>query len=403
MKVAFLTPRMIVGGAETYILSKCNWLIRHGDQAIILSEWGENVKNIPLGVKHYIIQSISNPPYALSHSARKNLIFTISSILLEEKVDIIEAHNSFPIIYTLLSYKYHKKPFILNVLNEEAYVGNFQLSCATVFLNRHKLYFTLTSQMNQYIEKKIRMPLSPFVIQIPIEVRNTNDAFEEPYILSVCRMSRDKMYVKHLIKGFAEAKLSKAIPSNITLIIVGEGILFNEISLMVEELNNNLQDNSIILKGTVVGDDLHKLYKHCLFYVGMGITLLTAAAYEKACLLVGMQCKYQPFVWGYWGNNPSIDKNSIVANRSYTNGILYKDAIALIVNNSIERHEMARKAFSLFTVNYSISSVMNEWQMQYRRVQNTFSVSNMKYIVCMLNLFNSLVHPIYVLFKKLQH
>lgn len=403
MKVAFLTPRMIVGGAETYILSKCDWLLSNNHQAIILSEGGDNVRNIPLNVKHFVVQSISSPPYALSNAAKKKLLFTISSILLEEQVDIIEAHNSFPIIYAFLSFKDHKKPFILNVLNEESYKNNLQLSYITKILSKHGLYFTLTSQMNQYIERKVHFSLFPYVIPIPIEVNSAHDILESPYILSICRMSSDKMYVKHLINGFWEAKLSKAIPTDITLVIVGEGDLFSEVSLVAEKANKDLQDNSIILKGTVIGDDLQDLYKHCLCYVGMGITLLTAASYGKACLIVGMQQKYQPFIWGYWGNNPSIDKDSIVANRNYTIGILYKDAIIMIVNNSVERREMAKRALLLFTANYSISNVMNEWVIQYERVKKNFSLSNLKYIIFILNLFNSLLHPVYVLSKKLQH
>lgn len=401
MKVAFLTPRMIVGGAETYIICKCNWLRNHDHQAIILSEGGENVDNIPDGVKHFVVESISQPPYALSYSNKKKMLFTISSILLEEKVDVIEAHNTFPIIYALLSYKHHKKPFILNVLNEESYRRNFQLSFITAFLSKYALYFTLTSQMNQYIEKKVHVSLLPHIIPIPIESCGSHDVYESSYILSVCRMSSDKMYIKHLIEGFRGAKISKLIPSNITLVIVGDGILFDKVSDIVEKANRDLHDSSIILKGTVVGEQLHDLYKHCLFYVGMGITMLTAASYGKACLMVGMQRECQPFVWGYWGNNPAMDKNSIVANRNYTNRKFYKDAITNAVNNYSERQEMGKKALSLLSANYSVSKIMNEWLFQYEMLSKVFPISCLNFMVFISNLYNLLVHIVYVLFKRL--
>ena len=37
MHIAIVTPQMIVGGAETYIIIKSRWLIAHGHQVTVVS------------------------------------------------------------------------------------------------------------------------------------------------------------------------------------------------------------------------------------------------------------------------------------------------------------------------------------------------------------------------------
>lgn len=37
MHIAFVTPQMIIGGAETYIITKSRWLISHGHTVTVVS------------------------------------------------------------------------------------------------------------------------------------------------------------------------------------------------------------------------------------------------------------------------------------------------------------------------------------------------------------------------------
>ena len=62
MKIAFVTPMMVIGGAETYVINKCDWLIDRGFEVIVISEGGENVKNLPDGAEHIILKGISLSP-----------------------------------------------------------------------------------------------------------------------------------------------------------------------------------------------------------------------------------------------------------------------------------------------------------------------------------------------------
>ena len=59
MKIAFITPRMIVGGAETYIIRKAKWLTENGNEIVVISEGGCLVESLPKGVKHIQIKNIA--------------------------------------------------------------------------------------------------------------------------------------------------------------------------------------------------------------------------------------------------------------------------------------------------------------------------------------------------------
>jgi hypothetical protein len=50
--IAFFTPRMVVGGAEMYVINKSNWLINRGYNVLVLSEEGQWVDKLPSTVVH---------------------------------------------------------------------------------------------------------------------------------------------------------------------------------------------------------------------------------------------------------------------------------------------------------------------------------------------------------------
>lgn len=401
MKIAFITPRMIVGGAETYIIRKAKWLMENGNDIVVISEGGCLVESLPKGVKHIQIKNISDPPFSISYKEYQRVITTLAKVLTTEKINIIEAHNTYAIIYTFLTYKWHHIPFLLNILAEGAYDKCFELRAITRILDKHHLYFTLTDKMNVYIEKKCHCDLHPTIIPIPYDniqdYHSTTEPVTEEYILSVARLSSEKMYIKHLIKDFGELLNENLIPQNVILKIVGDGLLADDIRKHAQYVNNLVGKESVKLLGTVTGDKLESLFLRCSLYIGVGTTILISAAYSKPTIIgSGIM---QEYAFGFWGEKPDEDRNVIGGDESMiARKISFKQIIQQFYSMPVEKRRLyGIHAHNLLIKHFSINQVMTEWERCYASILSydipkTFN----KEIFC-LNLYYNLLRPLKII------
>ena len=363
MNIAFVTPKMIIGGAEQYIIVKTDWLKKNGHNSIVISAGGENVAN--LNVPHYVIKDIDTPVYHLNDKRRKELYLELTRILKEDEIDIIEAHNTWPIVHIYNSYKDHRIPFLLNVLSELSYNRNIILQCITCYLAKKQLYFTLTDNMNKYIERCCRSKLYANIIPLPIQ-KEEIPISDEPYVLSICRMSQEKMYVKALIVGFGEATIKHKIPDEYKLILVGDGPLKDEVSKIAHETNKRIGRNKIEMRGFVLGDALYKLYAGCRCYVGMGTTLLTAASYSKPCIRVGFQKDTMQYAWGYWGETFESKDEIVYTKGTVGNPIKFEKILEQIINDNELNHKIGYNSASIVNSLYGIEVIMKNWINSYK-------------------------------------
>ncbi len=367
--IAFVTPRMIIGGAESYIITKTLWLINNGFTVIVISSGGENVNNLPDEVRHFNIERIDDSPLLFKDEDYVNFIEDISNILTENRVDIIEAHNTFPVFHIAMSYRLTGIAFFANILHELSYVRNPLLAILTRKLNYFGLYYTLTSEMNNHIERTISTRLKPTILPIPVKgIEIGNDNFDQKYILSVCRLVEDKMYVKHLIDDFCKLYLSNKIARAYSLVIVGDGPLFEELEILASKFNESIQRTVIELRGTIVGDELEVLYKECSLFVGMGTSLLLAASCGKPSIIAGFTSNTEQFSWGYWGEN-ELDKDIIAGgdnqNRKKTS---LCEAIEIIVESDERSSEAGLAARKMFVKYYDFNSIMVFWKGEYIKI-----------------------------------
>lgn len=369
MKIAFVTPKFIVGGAETYIIQKSRWLIEHGYEIIVMSEGGDLVEKLPIGAKHTIVEGISRMPYEHNPLKLQRILKFISNILLVEHVDVIEAHNVSPILYVAMSYKFHRVPYLLNVLLETVYDSNFELCGLTKFLAHRGLYCTLTQNMHAYIEG--RCGTSLFVKILPIPIANPSIVKYNKmsnYVLTVCRLSEEKMYLRFLIKAFGNFISENIENKELYLYIVGDGPLWDEIAILVESVNEKVGFCAIVMKGTVLDQKLEELYENCIAYIGVGTTLLLGASYHKPVVIAG-DTTMKDLVGGFWGMQPELDEKSIIASLKYEKyQISFEKAISKIVNDDVFYKEAANKAFSLFQDIYNINKVMKKWESIYKEL-----------------------------------
>lgn len=400
MKIAFVTPQMIVGGAETYIVRKSEWLIKRGHDVIVISAGGCYVDQLPEKVSHYEIKELLYAPYSMSGFHLMDVLKKISDIIKKESVDVIEAHNAFPVLYITMSYSFHGCPFLLNALLELNYDGNYQLCLLTKLLSKRSRYFTLTLSMNDYIERKCKARLSPHILPIPINAPSDLSITEEKYLLSVGRMGTDKMYIKHLIVSFCNLKKNRIIDSEVKLVIVGDGNLYGEVNEMASQANRELNDNCIILKGTVIGQELSNLYKCCMAYIGVGTTLLIAASFAKPIILASGFYEFQPFAFGYWGAHYDLDKHSLGGGPDYLDcKMSFEQAILEIVRSQDFRKELSVKSYSLFKEVYDMDKIMFDWESFFKKNINVLNDNILALWGKVFLLLNICLYPIYKLYK----
>lgn len=372
--IAFVTPRMIIGGAETYIITKAYWLINNGFDVIVISSGGENINNLPANVPHFKIEKIDDSPLLFKSEEYKKFIDNVSNILIQNCVDVVEAHNTFPVFHIAMSYKQTGIPFCGNILHELSYVRNPLLAIVTRKLNHYGLYYTLTSEMNTHIEKSIFSKLQPTILPIPVKaLSDGSDKTHHNYILSVCRLAEDKMYIKYLIKDFCELYMNNEKLRSYRLVIVGDGPLFEEISILVNKFNNSVHNNVIELKGTVVGSKLEILYKECSAFVGMGTSLLLAASCAKPCIIAGFSKSTEQYSWGYWGENPT-DENIIgIGNNHLRIKSSLSEAIEVLIMSTGRALSSGAAARKMFVKHYDFDIIMSRWRDEYFNIIKNYS------------------------------
>lgn len=376
IKIAFVTPLMIIGGAETYVINKCEWLLAHGFNVIVISEGGENVSHLPQGTLHILLEGISLPPLVFTKNQYTDFKKKFATLLLDHKIDVIEAHNSYPIVHVASVYKDTKIPFCLNVLSELSYSRNPLLKIITKKLNEFGLFYLLTHQMNQFIEKATNKKLNAVIIPIPVKAIPKIEAnSDSKYILSVSRLSRDKDYVRYLIQDFYELYKENKVFRDYKLIIVGDGNLYDELNEIASTINIEVSNKIILLKGTVVGNDLEILYQNCTMFVGMGTTLLLAASCGKPSIIAGFTPETSRCAWGFWGEN-DLDANIIAINSSKERiSTSFQLTINSILLSDARKVAAGDAALKMFKSNYDYDSIMRLWKDEYIRISEVFKLN----------------------------
>ena len=367
MRIAIVTPRMIVGGAEFYIITKSKFLIERGYNVIVLSAGGEGVNNLPNNVRHYNLPYIDDPPYIHSQREVGRLIDLLAKILVENSIEIVEAHNTYPLYYAAVACKVVGIICIYNLLNELSHDRQFVTNILLKDFSNSRRYFTLTSQMNEYVEQKLKKKLYPTIIPIPVTTLSPRECHDRRYILTVCRFSSDKLYVLYLIEGFTVAIKKGIIPKDFKLRIIGDGPLREQVEERVNWSNELLGMHSIQLLGTKLGIELEEQYCNCTLYVGMGTTVLQAAQYKKAIIKVGFESKTMKYAWGYWGEKTE-DVHCIAANgKNMSERMLFEEALVIVSDND-KIKALGKKAYLIHDSHYKLEKTMAQWIVNYQRL-----------------------------------
>lgn len=388
LNIAFVTPRISgIGGAEKYVCEKILWLKKNGFNCIVIagnhtdSESPYLEKLRKEGVKYYNLSWINNPSFLLNKKSLEIKIKELNLIIKQNKIDLIETNQIVCGIYVYnLSIKY-KIPVLLNVLSELGFGKKTNYIELLKRFDENSLYYNLGSNSNKYIEDETKEKLKNCKnIPIPISWNHNLKITDENFILSIARFDGGKEYLFSLIEDFRKIKLlnRKDIPKE--LIIVGDGPYRERIEKRVNEINKEFGEISIILKGFLTGIELEKLYSQCSLYIGMGTTLLTAAAYQKPCIIATIDKDNNYSSIGYFKKEEDGGysfgqplKNSKFESYDYYILKLYED-------NKI-KSSVISKSYSFILEDFSLESVMKKWQNEYSQVVKKFNFFENKYYI----------------------
>lgn len=398
--IAFWTPKMTIGGAESYILAKARWLVQQGFRVIVFSEGGENVANLPKECVHYHYSF--EAPFTLTTQECRRRVDELVVLLRQENVQLIEAHNTYPIYYAYRCNRITRISVIYNMLNELSHTFRFHNPINHVMkeLNRYGCYTTLTPAMNRFVERVLQLKLSPKILPIPIELVPDMDTQEQNYILSVCRFTEDKMYIISLIEGFAEAMRTQQIRTDMTLLIVGDGVLRSKVEKAVQLANEQCGRTCVVWLGTKTGDELFSLYAHCSLYVGMGTTILQAAQYSKPIAWAAFSEKEQQYAWGFWGDEPS-DKYKIAAhNDSIARRRTFAQLLASTGNINFLNIK-GKQAQKLVKEVYDLQYIMEQWLNYYTQIM-TAGYCFSQWGEWKMNVHQSVLRWLYFLYQQVK-
>lgn len=368
--ILFMTPRMGIGGAQRYVIQKASWLKKKGLHVVVCSEEGEWVSELQNeGITHYSLSWINEDPYLIDYEELTNRLKAINDIIKAENINLIEANQLFPAVYSYHLGKIIKIPVIMNVLSELSFLNprNKQL---LIEMDRNGLYFNLGKESNKTLEKKNQIRLEKCVnLPIPIDVPKMKIS-RGRYLLTVARFAKEKRYIQYLMEDYVEFIIRNNI-NNYDFKIVGDGPLNNKYRKIANRLNKKIKrfDCKIDLLGNKVGEDLKDLYKFCDIYVGMGTTLLSAASFCKPAIIA----TFPPFDikqgYGYFGfleGNTSFGQVSDDLKKES-----YKKLVEKVFFNADLYENVVTKGYQLIKSEYEINVIMNKWLSIYETLKNS--------------------------------
>ena len=175
--ILFLTPRMGIGGAQRYVIEKAKWLKENNYNVIVCSEEGIWTKKLnDAGIRHISLEWINDNPYLLDYEIFIQRLMLINEIIEREGVDIIEANQLFPAIYTYNLVKINHLPMILNTLSELSFLDSRNIRFL-LEMQKLGLYFNLGKESNAVIENCNKVILDKCInIPIPIALQKIGRA-----------------------------------------------------------------------------------------------------------------------------------------------------------------------------------------------------------------------------------
>lgn len=280
MKIGFIIPSMLGGGAERVMSILCNEFCRRGNDIILmLSEDSDNVSyQLSDDVKICDISSDNSGFVAKV----PDYINKIKNNIIEHKIDLIVSFITRTNICAIIAAKITHTPVIVSERNNPYLVpGSSFLRKIRDFIYRYSdgVVFQ-TGYARDYFCKRIRDKSTIIMNPISESVKKYENSHKINVIVTACRLAPQKNLTL-LIKAFS--KIANQIP-DYNVEIYGEGEEKDKLSLLISELG---LENRIILKG-YSKNVIEKVARAKIFVLSSDFEGLSNSVIEAMC--VGTAC-----------------------------------------------------------------------------------------------------------------
>lgn len=285
MNILHIYDYMLLGGAETNIITLSNELNALGQNSFILSSSGPAVKMIDKKNKYFIEQENIFEKNNFYRSMHKTL-----NIIRDYKIDIIHAHpfvsaqlgilcgliTNIPVVTTM-----HSK-YCVNFLRDEILNKIDAIICISKETFDELLYRKIDNSKISIIPNSVAVTAEPCIKNFYKE--------QKVHLLYVSRIDDDKFIsIKNLLETIIDLKSIL----NIELVIIGEGNRAEDLSKIVDEINNNSEDDYINYIGGK--SDVNNYIDMADIVIGVGRVILEAIAMGKFAICIGEE-KYPGIV-----------------------------------------------------------------------------------------------------------
>ncbi len=339
-KILMTLMGLNIGGAETHVLELSKELNKKGYEIIVASNGGVYEKELTdIGIRHFNVPLNRRSLHTMAKS-----YFLLKEIIKNEKPNIVHCHARIPgFICGLL----HKKLKNFTFVTSAHWV--FDTGGALKYLtNWGQKVIAVSEDIKQYLSDNYRVPLRDVFITIngidtdkfspDIKGELVKKEFKldnSPTIVYVSRMDEDRALAAKLLISIAP-KIKEKI-SNIKIIIVGGGNVFEPLKVKADEINSRFGENLISMTGPRT--DINELVAVGDIFIGVSRAALEAMAAAKPVILAGNE--------GYMGifakeTLPGAIKTNFCC-RDYPKSseeALLKDILKLLLDTSKEERSV---------------------------------------------------------------
>ncbi len=294
MRILMLCDSMRAGGAETHILTLCEWLTKRGNEITVLSGGGALVPSlISCGVKHMTLPLASHSPLDM-HRCRRY----ISRLLKKERFQIVHSHSRLASTLSSDIVSRHRLPLVTTVH------ARFSLTPLRRLLSRWgDLSVAVSQDLKQYLIDAYGIaPENISVIHNGVDGSRFRPRKREGALTVgfLSRLDKDSSLGAELLCAIAP-KLYEC-SRGIRIVIGGGGEELAKIRGLARAANAALGEECILCVGEVA--DTPAFFNSCDIFVGVSRAAIEASLCSAAVVLCGNE--------GFGG---ILDENNFLAAR----------------------------------------------------------------------------------------
>lgn len=357
-KLNFVYKHIISGGAESLILRLSKKIISEDENVTvklicqsISTKMRQQFEKLNIQIIVLNCWTAQNIFKQIENSMEKTLFYNIEEFLLVNNIISKKKLINLTFLYVVHPNNtkiFSRKLMLLNkIMNKKfsSILKNLIYENRVIFmdemcLNEFNKFYGLNIVLE--LEKFIRLPIDDFKIE--------KNCFKKRNSINLLTIARADFPFKGYIQGMINELDLADYKVNFT--IVSFGPQFGQIK---QWINRSKSKNlKISLHGETSYDELNRFYENTDLYVGMGTTVLEAAA-RKIPSVVVSPYTYSFKSSGFFHQNPFVVASDF---DEISNGIKYIDQYKIMSDREISEIEL--KSYNFFKEYYSMQSFMKK-------------------------------------------